>query len=381
MKRLFSLIIAIIMAAAALSGCAGNTGDGDTIKIGGLAPLTGDVAVYGTAVANAVKLAFEEINAKGGVLGGKKLVYDVLDEKGDVTEAVTAYNRLKTQNIVALIGDVTSKPTIGVAELAGKDGIPMITPTATNESVTTYGKNIFRACYLDPFQGKTMAVFATENLKAKKVAVIYNSSDDYSTGVAEAFKKEATERGAEVVSYESYGQDDKDFKAQLTNISANEAEVLFVPDYYNRVVLIADQSNQIGLKAKLIGVDGWDGVLDVIDKSKVSVLDNTYFCNHYSDKDTAENVVNFLKNYEAKYNKTPNALAALGYDAAYILAEAINKAGSTDKDKIVAAMQETSFDGVTGHITFDENRNPIKSVSIIKILNGGYVLDSKITPQ
>ncbi len=215
MKKL-SLALVVVMLLAALTSCGGNqpapsgnapTGRGE-ILIGGLAPLTGEVAVYGNAVKNAVNMAFDEINAAGGVLG-KTIKYEVLDEKGDPAEAVNAYNKLSSEDIVALLGDVTSKPTMAVAELAAEDGIPMLTPTATHPDVTTYGDNIYRVCFIDPFQGSVMAKFASETLKAQKVAVIYNTSDDYSDGLAKSFKAKAEELGMQVVIYEGYGNDDR----------------------------------------------------------------------------------------------------------------------------------------------------------------------------
>jgi len=384
-RKLFSILSVVTLSAMILAGCGGQQPNGgstssDTITVGGLAPLTGDVAVYGTAARKGVDLAFEEINKAGGVLG-KKLVYNVLDEKGDVNEAVTAFNKLLSQNITALIGDVTSKPTIAVAELAAAEKLPMITATATAADVTTYGDNIFRVCFLDPTQGKAMAEFASKTLKAKTAAVLYNTSDDYSIGLSEAFKAKADELGLKVVNYEGYGNDDKDFKAQLTKIASSNVDVLLLPDYYNKVALIASQVKEVGIKAKLLGADGWDGVIGAVNKDNMDSVNGAYFCNHYSVNDESQVVKNFLASFKAKYNEEPNSFAALGYDAAYIMAKAIEKAGSTDKAAIVKAMAETNIDGVTGNITFNKGGDPVKSISIIKIENGAYVLDSKITAE
>ena len=354
--------------------------EGDTIVIGGLAPLTGDVAVYGTTATNGVKLAFDEINKAGGVLG-KQIEYKVLDEKGDETEAVNAYNKLLSDNIVALIGDITSKPSIAVAAEAASEGTPMVSPTATHPDVTTYGDNIFRVCFLDPFQGKTMAKFAAENLKAKKVAVLYNTSDDYSSGIAKSFKETAESLGLEVTAFEGHGAKDVDFKTQLTNISKTEPDALLIPDYYSQIALIAPQAKEVGLKATLLGADGWDGVVGTLDKGNLDVVENSYFCNHYSIKDESEKVQNFIKAYKETYNEEPSAFAALGYDAAYVVAKAIEEAGSTDQAAIVDALKNTSYDGVTGSMKFDEDGNPIKAVLIIKIVNGEYTFDSVVQPE
>lgn len=353
----------------------------DTVLIGGLAPLTGEVAVYGTTATNGAKLAFDEINANGGILGGKKIQYEVLDEKGDSIEAVNAFNKLVDQGMVALIGDITSKPSIAVAEVSQETGIPMITPTGTAKDITTYGPNVFRVCFIDPFQGETMAQFASKNLEAKKVAVMYNTSDDYSDGVATAFKEKAEALGMEVVAYEGYAATDVDFKTQLTNIEQANPDAIMLPDYYAKVALIASQAREIGIDVPLMGADGWDGVATVVDKNSYDVIENSYFCNHYSTQDTSEVVQSFIKNYTEKYGEAPSSFAALGYDAAYVMANAIDKAGSTDKQAITDAVAATDYQGVTGKMTFDENRNPIKSVSIIKIVNGEYTFDSIVEPE
>lgn len=383
-KRLMALSLAALMVVS-LSACgtktetpAGDKAEAKEIYIGGLAPLTGDVAVYGKASSDGSKLAIEEVNAVGGVLG-KLIKFDCLDEKGDPTEAVTAYNRLSSQGIVALIGDVTSKPTIGVSQIAAEEGMPMVTPTATAMAVTDAGKNIFRVCFTDPYQGETMATFAASNLTAKTYAVIYNNSDDYSSGLAEAFIAKANSLGMTMTANEAYGKDAVDFKAQLTKIAEGTPEVLFIPDYYNNVVKIASQAREVGLDSTFLGADGWDGVLTV--SADLSAIEGAFFCNHYSTEDADPTVQAFLTNYNKKYGEVPNSFAALGYDAAKILLAAIEKAGSTDKAKIVEALKNTSYDGVTGHITFDEKGNPVKSVAIITIKGGKYALDSKVSAK
>lgn len=384
-KKFMSMLLVGGIMLSSLVGC-GNTGsssqgsessgaNADVIKIGGIAPLTGDVAVYGVAADNGVKLAIEEINANGGLLG-KQIQYVVYDDKGDPTEAVNAYKKLTSNDKVdAIVGAVTSKPTLTVTPLAAKDGIPIITPTATALEVTSAGPNIFRACFIDPYQGEVMAKFAVEELGASKAAIIYNTADDYSVGVAEAFKEAVEGYGTQVVSFEGYNGDDKDFKAVLTNVKSQGPDVLFIPDYYNRVGLIAQQAKEVGITATLLGADGWDGVIGV----NPDAVEGAYFCNHYSTDDAAEEVQNFLKVYKEKYNEDPVSFAALGYDAMKILAAAIEKAGSTDKDAVVKALAETDITSVTGKITFDENRNPVKEVSIIKIENGNNTLFTKMS--
>lgn len=374
MKRIVALVLAaMLLLAMPIIGSA----DSETIRIGGLAPLTGNVAVYGVATQRGVDLYVEQINAAGGVLG-KQVEMVWYDEKGDAAEAVNAYNRL-VGDVVALIGDVTSKPTIAVAELAALDNMPMISATATAYDVTTPGENIFRACFLDPYQGNTMAVYATQKLGKKNAAVIYNIADDYSTGLAESFKSKFEELGGTVVAYEAYGASDIDFKSQLTNIASKNPDVIFMPDYYNIVAMIAKQAREAGLDMTFLGADGWDGLLTVVDDP--SILDGCYFCNHYSTDDPDENVQNFLASYTEKYNETPVSFSALGYDAAKILLTAIENAGSTDAQAIVDAMAATDIDGVTGHITYDEHRDPQKDVAMITFEGGEMKLVEKFNPE
>ncbi len=402
MKKFFAICMAAMMAFGAV-GCSSSTegttetnestettestegeetseATGEEILIGGLAPLTGSVAVYGTAAVNGAKLAFDEINANGGILGGSQIKFEVLDEKGDATEAVNAYNKLSSMDMVALIGDVTSKPTAAVAEMAASENMPMITPTGTSADITTYGPNVFRVCFLDPTQGKTMADFASETLGATKVAVIHNTSDDYSDGIATAFKEEAAALGMEVVADEGYGNDDVDFRAQLTTIAQSGAEVLLIPDYYGKIALISSQAKEVGVTATLLGGDGWDGVATALDESSYDVVEGAYFCNHYSTMDESEKVQNFIASYKETYNEEPSAFAALAYDAAYIMANAIDAAGSTDKQAIVDAIAATDYEGITGHMTFDENGDPVKTISIIQMKDGAYTLYGTVEP-
>lgn len=357
-----------------------KTDEAATIKIGGLGPLTGPLAIYGVTATNGSKLAFEEINKNGGILG-KQVEFVLFDEKGDSTEAVTAYNRLVDEGVVALVGDITSKPSLAVAEIAAQDNIPMITPTGTQFNITEAGPNVFRVCFTDPYQGVILANLAKNNLKANTVAIMVNNSSDYSDGVAEAFIKEAERLGLKIVAKEGYAEGDKDFRAQLTKVAATNPDVLLVPDYYEQVALITTQAREVGVKSTFIGPDGWDGVAKALDSSAYGAVENSYFTNHYSVEDTNEKVQNFLKAYREKYKDEPSAFSALSYDAAYLMKDAIEKAGSTDKDAIVKAMKESDFAGVTGHLRFDEKNNPVKAVTVLKVVNGNYTFDSVIQPE
>lgn len=370
-------IIAMLAGATMMMSCGANQSqeESSTIKVGGMGPLTGSAAMYGITVDKGAKLAFEEINANGGVLG-KKFEYISLDEKADPIEAVNAYNKLTDEGVVAILGSVTSKPTLAVAELAAQDGIPMITPTGTQINITDAGPNIFRVCFTDPYQGSTLAKFSKDKLGAKTAAIMVNTSSDYSDGIANAFIKQAEKEGIKVVAKEGYSDGDKDFKAQLTKINSENPDILVVPEYYELSALIATQAREIGMKSTFVGPDGWDGIIGALDSSSYSVVDNSYFTNHYSTEDNNEKVQSFLKKYREKYNEEPTAFSALAYDTVYVLKNAIDKAGTTDKAELTKAIKASDMDGVTGHLTFDENNNPIKAVTIIKVQDGKYIFDS-----
>lgn len=367
-----------------ITACGGDkeakTKESETIKIGATAPLTGPVAIYGVTATNGSKLAMEEINKNGGILG-KQVEFVVLDSKGDATEAITAYNRLVDEGIVAFIGDAPSKPTLAIAEVAAQDNMPMITPTATQFNITEAGANVFRVCFTDPYQGVILANLAKNKLGANTVAILVNNSSDYSDGVTEAFVKEADKLGLKVVAKEGYAEGDKDFRAQLTKIASANPDVLLIPDYYEQAALISTQAREVGVKSTLIGPDGWDGVAKALDPSSYGAIENSYFTNHYSVEDKNEKVQNFLKAYKAKYNEEPSSFAALSYDAAYLMKDAIEKAGSTDKEAIIKALKGIEFDGVTGHLKFDEKNNPVKAVTVLKIVNGKYTFDSVIQAE
>lgn len=369
-KRFACLFLALMLAFGAAASA-------ESVKVGLIAPLTGEVAVYGNAVKEAVQLYIDDFNAADHPFDINLIIYD---DKGDPTEAMNAYNKLVYQDDIAvLLGPVTSSPTFGVAEASVDDGIPALTPTATHPDVTTYGDNFFRACFEDPFQGGSMAKFASSELKATTAAIIYNNADTYSIGLRDAFMKTAEEVGLTVTTTEAYGASDIDFRAQLTNIIKTNPDVLFIPYYYNVTYMICSQARELGYTGTFLGVDGTDGVL-AIEGADVSVFDGMYFANHYSADSDSPVTQAFIKEYTDKYGATPNALAALGYDGAMIVCDALERVnndavkidGENSYEAIIEALRATEVDGVTGHITFDENNNPIKTLSIIQIKDGAY---------
>lgn len=389
MKRKLTLLLAglLLLTACGTSGAAegkntseGQEKDSDVIKLGCITPKTGSVAIYGITTEQGISLAVDEINANGGI-NGKKIELVKEDDKGDATEAVNIYSKLVEQNVNAIVGPATSKSALAVAENSIADNIPIITPTGTMASITEGKPNVFRICFTDPMQGHLLANFASGSLNVKTAAILRNTSSDYSNGVADKFIEKAKADGIEIVADEGYGATDKDFKAQLTNIKSSNPELLLVPDYYENDVVIVKQAHDIGLNIPIIGPDGWDGVLGVVAKGEESTLNNCYFTNHYSVKDTNPVVKNFVDNYRAKYNEEPSSFSALGYDAVYVYAKAFENAKSLAYEDIIDALKQVEIDGVTGHLKFGENNNPIKSAAIMRIEDGEYELDSYVKPE
>lgn len=369
----------MIGAAMMFAACGGEkkVPETTTVKIGGLAPLTGSLAIYGLTTTNGAELAVKEINANGGI-NGKQIDYIVLDTKGDATESVMAYNKLVDDKVAAVIGDITSKPTVAVAEIAAQDNMPMITPTGTQVDITEAGPNVFRVCFTNPYQGTVLATLAKERFDAQTAGILVNNSSDYSDGITKAFTEQAEKLGINITVKEGYADGDRDFRAQLTKIATVNPDVLLIPEYYEQASLIAAQAREMGVKSIFVGSDGWDGISKTLDETAYKVIENSYFTNHFSMQDESPKIQNFIKAYKDAYKEDPSAFSALGYDAVYMVKEAIEKAGSTEKQAIVDALKDIEYDGITGYLTFDENNNPVKAVTILKIQNGEYVFDSKI---
>ena len=376
MKKINMFVVGAMML---IGGCgkSGEVAKPETIKIGGMAPLTGALAIYGVTTTNGAELAVKEINENGGILG-KKIEYIILDTKGDSTEAVMAYNKLVDEKVAGIIGEVTSKPTLAVAEVAVQDNMPLITPTGTQVDITEAGPNVFRVCFTNPYQGKVLAITSKERLGADTVAVMLNNSSDYSDGITKAFIEESEKLGMKVMGVEGYSDGDKDFKPQLTKLAAMNPDVVLIPEYYEQAALIATQAREVGVKSIFVGSDGWDGIAKTLDKSSYSAIENSYFTNHFSMEDQSEKIQNFLKDYRETYKEDPSAFSALGYDAIYMMKSAIEKAGTTDKQKVVDALKGIEYDGITGYLTFDDHNNPVKAVTVLKIENGKYIFDSKV---
>lgn len=347
----------------------------ETVKFGVLGPLSGQYADYGQSVENAARLAAEEINEAGGVLG-KNLEIIAYDSKGDAVEGVNGYNRLVNEDgIDALIGGTFSGVTVAIKQLAIDDGLPVLTPTATNPSITLNAPNIFRACYTDSYQGSVAAQFTIDTLNSTKAAVYYNVDDQYSSGLADAFVATYQAASLTVDSYTFTGET-ADFNATLTQIKAGNYDVVFVPAYVAEVGAILTQASSIDFgDTVFMGGDGWDG----IEALYSTVAEGYYFVNHYAKTDPSEQVQAFVANYTEKYGSAPSALAALAYDAVYAMALAFENAGTTDSSAVVTALSNLEYnDAVTGAIKFDSNGDPVKSITIIQVVNGEHVVVGKV---
>ena len=343
--------------------------DAKTIVLGEYGSMTGALATFGQSTDNAIKMATEEINAKGGVLG--KPVEISLEDDGSRAEQVPSavLKLINEKNVLAILGEVASSNSLAAAPICQSAGVPMLSPTSTNPDVTKKGDYIFRACFIDPFQGSVMAKFASGDLNAKTAAIFTDVKSDYSKGLTEFFKKQFTESGGKIVAEENYRAGETDFRAQMTNIKGKKPDVIYIPGYYTEVANIAVQARSLGIDVPLLGGDGWDSPkLFEIGRDAVN---NCYLTNHYSPENKAPKVVKFVGDYKKKFGETPDALAAVAYDAAYIMFDAIERSGGTDRAKLRDALAATkNFEGVTGNISMDADRNAQKPIVILKIGDG-----------
>lgn len=349
------------------------------ILVGEVGSMTGGEATFGQSTHNGIVLAFEQVNAAGGVKG-KKLKLISLDDQGKPEEAATAVTKLITQDkVIALLGEVASSRSLAMAPIAQQYKIPMITPSSTNPKVTEVGDYIFRVCFIDPFQGTVMAKFAWETLKSKNVAILRDVKNDYSVGLADYFKQTFEKLGGKIVMDTSYSAGDMDFKSQLTTIRTKKPEAIFVPGYYTEVGLIARQARELGINVPLMGGDGWDS--PKLQEIGGKAVDGSYFSNHYSDEDQSPVVQKFISEYKSKFNIVPDGLAAMGYDAAKTLVAAMNASPDLSTGAIREALAKTKdFQGVTGIITLNEKRDPVKSAVVIAVVGGKFKYQSTVKP-
>ncbi len=348
------------------------------IPIGEFASLTGGAASFGQSSHKGTELAIEEINASGGVLG-KKLRLITEDDQSQAGQPATIVRKLISQDkVVAILGEVASSRSLEAAPICQQNKIPMITPASTNPKVTEVGDYIFRICFIDPFQGTVMSKFA-QSKGWKKIAVLTDVKQDYSVGLSEFFIKDFTASGGQIVKEQKFSSGDKDFKPQLTSLKAARPDAIFIPGYYAEVALIAKQARLLGIKVPLLGGDGWVG--DSLLKVAGNSLDGCYLSCHFSADDKSPKTTEFVAKYQAKYGEIPDDMAALGYDSAMILAEAIKRAGTTEPQQLRDAIAATKdHAGITGTITLDAARNASKPAVILTIDKGGFQFVETVKP-
>ena len=395
--RRVSLSAALVLLIA-LAGC-GQKKEA-SIKVGIYGSMTGTTATFGKSTLNGAQLAFDELNAAGGI-AGKKIQYVSEDDQSKAEEAATAVQKLINQDhVVALIGEVASSRSLAAAPIAQSNGVPMISPSSTNPEVTLKGNYIFRACFLDEFQGRVMARFAVDSLKMKRVAILKDIKNDYSVGLAQFFSEEYKAHGGSIVGEQAYNEGDSDFRSQLTALKANNPEAIFVPGYYTEVGSIARQARELGITVPLLGGDGW--VSDQLLKIGGEALNGCYYSNHFALDQPSAPLQKFFNDYNTKFGSSPDAIAGLAYDTANLVIDALKRLHAEDPASFEAldasksgdaAAQKAAraklrdlinnvkdFQGITGVINFDANRNPVKPAVVIKVDNGVEKFAGSIAP-
>ncbi len=400
MKKKFVVFMSLLLVLSFVAGCSqgANVGsennppqdvespnDADTIKVGLNYELSGAVSTYGQGLTEGIELAFEEINAKGGVLG-KQVEPVKMDNKSDTTEATNVSTRLATRDkVVAILGAATSGNTKAATPPAMQNKVPLISASATADDVTMDANGkvreyVFKTCFSDSFQGVTMANFAYKDLNFKNAAVLFDNTSDYAKGLAKSFNETFKALGGTVLAEEAYQANETDYKAVLTNLKSANPEVLYVPGYYEEVGLIVRQARELGLDVPVLGADGYDSP-KLVEIAGAEALNHVYYTNHYSSMDDADDIVAFRKAFSGKYNKEADAFNALGYDLAYFLADALERAGEADSEKLKDALASTkNFEAITGTLSIDENHNPVKAVTILELKDGEPTFLKKLEP-
>lgn len=359
------ILLAITILITMFVSCSNGNKSSDVIKVGVPLPLTGDVAQYGVAIKEGIQLHVDQINAEGGI-NGKKLEVDYQDTKGDIQEAINIFKKMASNKVDVIIGEAISSNTLAISELAQKAQIPLIAPTATAFDVTKDKDYVFRVTFTDPYQGVALAKYLKKE-GYTDIALLKNTSNDYSIGVSEALKKQAEADGLKVYE-ETYTKDDKDFKTVLTKIKNASVKAVVIPDYYNTIGLILSQAKEIGLEANYFGGDGWDG----IQESFANLAEGAVFASQFTPEDDSSIVQDFIAKYKEKFSKEPIIFSALGYDSVSLLKEALSKS-----DNIKDGLKNIEMDLITGHLKFDENRNPVKKVIFITVKDGKLKLKEK----
>jgi branched-chain amino acid transport system substrate-binding protein len=390
-KKWAKMFMASTLLAGVLAGCAGakedsSGSDSKSIKVGVNLELSGGVASYGESLENGIDIAVDEINKAGGVTG-KQLEIIKVDNKSEAAEATNGIIKLTSQDkVTAIIGAATSGNTVAQAQIANDTKTILLTPSGTSPNVTVADNGklnefVFRTSYIDPFQGIVAGNFAAKELNLKNAAILADSASDYAKGLAASFKDTFEKAGGKVVVEEAFVAKDTDFRATLTRIKSKNPEFIFIPGFYEEVGLIVKQARELGIDVPLMGADGWDSP-KLVELAGADALNNTFITNHYTSEDPDENIQKFVTTYKEKFNgESPNAFNALGYDTVYLLADAIERAGSTDTTKIKEALESTKdLSRITGKITIDKDHNPIKSATVLEYKDGKQVFNTKVNP-
>jgi branched-chain amino acid transport system substrate-binding protein len=365
---------------AGFVGCkCGGTDDGGDVVIGAYLSMTGSTAEFGTNTKKGAELAVAEVNRAGGIRG-RQLKLVTIDDQGNAAEAGNAVTRLiDVEDAVVLLGEVQSSLSLVGGRIAQRRGVAMVSPSSTNEQVTEIGDHVFRVCFIDPFQGYVMARFARENLHMERVAIFKDVRSDYSIGLAEAFEEHFTRMGGTIVAEESYNAGETEFSAQLTTIKDANPQAIFVPGYYSEVGNIARQARRLGIEVPLLGGDGWDGPLHELAGEAIV---GSYWSNHFAPDNQTPRAREFITAYEAAHDgQTPTGLAALGYDAAGFIIDAMRRAPDFQPASIQRALAATeTFEGVTGTIRLDARRNPVKPAVVLRVTADGDAFETSIDP-
>jgi branched-chain amino acid transport system substrate-binding protein len=388
-KKIIAIICIFVLACSILAACGNDkgkdAGGSDVVKVGVNYELSGEVATYGNDSVNGIKMAIDEINKAGGVLGGKKIDLVIKDDKSDPAEATSIEESLMGGgDIVASLGPATSGNFRAVIPIASSYGVPILSSSATADDDITVDKNgkvrefVFRTCFTDSFQGKAMSNFAFNELSAKKAVIFGDTSSDYAKGLAANFKSNFESLGGAIIGEEGYVSKDKDFNSVLTKIKGQDFDVLFVPGYYQEAGLIIKQARELGITQPILGADGFDSP-ELVDLAGAENATDIYFSNHYSSLDKDPAVVKFIEDYKAANGSNPRAFVAMGYDLGKYIADAIERAGNADAKAVAKALASTKeFSGVTGTFSVDKNHNVVKSAVVIKLEKGAQVSATRV---
>ena len=373
-------VLSVLAVSSMLVGCGGQGGssgqtlkEGDTIKIGFVGPTSGETSTYGIPVKNSIQLAIDDYNASEDAK--YKIEFLAEDSAGDPQQATSAYKKLVGEGIVGIVGPVITAEGLALGEASKADGTPIVSPSTSGDKTTLNSdgstrENYFRTCSNDSMGGQTIAkAIGDGTIQAKKVAILTNSDSDYSLGCTEAFVKQAEADGTQIVLQEKYPQSSKDFKTYIQKVLSSGADAVFIPDYYEVIATIAKQFKDAGFNGTFLGTDGWDGVLSVKDVDK-SIFNGAYYTNTFDDR--TDEVKEYVKVYEEKYNSSTNMFGTMAYDATWVLLKAVEAAGTTNYEDINKALEQTNYTGITGHFEFNEQHNPTKELVVKTIKNGEY---------